>query len=388
MSGVHPQIFDTTDPVRYQASRRVTWASAALNFILSVVQVVAGVLGNSQALVADGVHTLSDLVTDVIVLFALKHGSKAADEEHPYGHGRIETAGTLVLGVMLIGVAIGIAWQAGGRLFDPAPLVAPSWLTLWIAIITLGAKESLYRYIMATATRYDSAMLKANAWHSRSDAISSLIVIIGIGGAIYGFGYLDAIAAVLVSAMVAKIGAGLGWQALRELVDTAVDVEEREAIRRVIQDVNGVKALHLLRTRRIGNQVLVDVHILVDRHLSVSEGHQIGEVVRSHLIEEIAPISDVTVHVDSEDDKEGIAHPELPLRAEMLPRLQEYFATIPEARLIDRTTLHYVNGRIDVELRLPLAAIPSIEDGRRLANRFAEAASGDRDIGQIDVCFH
>jgi cation diffusion facilitator family transporter len=388
MSGSHHHPSDVADPRRYQASRRVTWVSVALNLTLAVAQIVVGVVGNSNALVADGVHTLSDLLTDGIVLVALTHSSKDADEEHPYGHERIETAVTLVLGLMLVGVAIGIAIQAGGRLFDPAPLSAPSPLTLVVAIVTLTAKEWLYRYTLRTAAHYDSSMLKANAWHHRSDAVSSLIVIVGIGGALFGYAYLDAIAAVLVSAMVAKIGIGLGRQALRELIDTGLDADERSAIRDIIQGVNGVRALHLLRTRRVGSRALVDVHILVDRQLSVSEGHQIGEVVRSRLIERIPAVSDVTVHVDSEDDKEGIAHPDLPLRGEMLRRLERYFAHIPEHRQVDRTTLHYVNGRIDVELRLPLTAIRDIAHGRSLAQQFAGAARSDRDIGQIDVYFH
>lgn len=382
-----PHLAEMSDPARYQASRRVTWVSVVLNVLLTAAQVIVGFIGHSHALIADGLHTLSDLITDVVVLFALKHSNKAADEEHPYGHGRIETAVTLVLGITLVGVAVGIAWQAGVRLLSHEPFVIPSWMTFWVALITLALKEGLYRYTMRTAERFDSPMLKANAWHHRSDAISSFIVVAGIGGAIYGFGYLDAVAAVIVALMVAKIGGGLAWQALRELIDTALDVEERDTIRDVIGNVSGVKALHLLRTRRVGHRALVDVHILVDRHLSVSEGHQIGEVVRARLIEQIPAVSDVTVHVDCEDDDEGLDLPNLPLRAEILRRLDGYFAHIEEARKIARTTLHYVNGRIDVELQLPLSAIRDLEHGRRLAQAFTEAARNDRDLGQVEVCF-
>jgi cation diffusion facilitator family transporter len=384
----HSHTLDTTDPLRYRQSRKVAWVSLALNFVLTVAQIAVGVIGHSQALVADGLHTLSDLVTDGIVLFALKHGAKAADEEHPYGHGRIETATTLILGALLLAVAGAIAVQAGERLLGDAPTLTPSALTLWVALITLATKEGLYRYVMRTAKRYDSALLKAAAWHSRSDAISSLIVVLGIGGAIYGYGYLDAIAAIIVSFMVAKIGIGFAWHALQELIDTALAPEERDAIRRVIEGVSGVKALHLLRTRRVGNQALVDVHILVDRHLSVSEGHQIGEVVRSRLIDQIAPVSDVTVHVDSEEDSDGIDHPSLPLRDEMLQRLERCFAEIPEARLIERTTLHYMSGHVNVELRLPLTALQDPQTGRRLAQRFVEAARADKDVGQVEVGFY
>ncbi|MBI3900455.1 MAG: cation transporter [Gammaproteobacteria bacterium] len=391
MSGSHAHPhhpFDTTNPERYRASRRVTWVSVALNIVLTIAQVIVGLVGHSQALIADGFHTLSDLISDIIVLFALKQGAKAADDEHPYGHGRIETAVTLILGVLLIVVAVGIMWRAGERWFDAAPLVTPSAITFWVAVITFGAKEWLYRYTLRTAQRFDSAMLKANAWHHRSDAISSLIVIAGIGGAIYGINYLDGVAAMLVSVMVAKIGIELSWQALRELVDTGLDVDDRESIRRVIQSVDGVRALHLLRTRRLGDRAFVDVHILVDGELSVSEGHHIGETVRTRLIDEIEPVADVTVHIDSEEDLDGDPEADLPLRDEIVARLERYFATIPEARLIDRTTLHYVGGHVDIELRLPLSSATTPETGLALAARFAAAAKIDNDIGRVEVCFH
>lgn len=389
MSGSHSTLFDSTDRARYQAGRRVTWTSVVLNVALTVAQITVGVIGNSQALVADGVHTLSDLITDAMVLFALKHGSKAADEEHPYGHGRIETAVTLALGVILVVVAAGIAWRALERLvFNPDPFTPPAAIAFWVALVTLTAKEGLYRYTLRAATRYGSAMLRANAWHHRSDAISSLIVILGIGGALYGFGYLDAVAAVAVSAMIAKIGAELGWQATQELIDTGLAAEDREAIRRVIEDVSGVKALHLLRTRRMGSQAFVDVHILVDRHLTASEGHQIGEVVRQRLIRQITPVTDVMVHVDTEEDGAGNGTGELPLRGEIERRLQQYFAHIPEASAIEKTLLHYGKDRIDVELRLPLSVLRAPGEGRVLARRFAAAALDDPEIGKIDVYFH
>lgn len=388
MSGTHTHTLDGTDPNRYQASRRVTWVSVVLNLILTAAQVIVGVIGGSQALVADGIHTLSDLITDAIVLFALEHTSKGADDEHPYGHGRIETAVTLILGTTLLLVAAGIAWRAGDRLLlDPTPFTIPSALTFWVALITLAAKEWLYRYTMRTASRFGSAMLRANAWHHRSDAISSLIVLIGIGGALYGFGYLDSIAAIVVAVLIAKIGVELGWQALRELIDTGLEVEQREEIRHVITDVAGVRALHLLRTRRVGNDAFVDVHILVDRELSVSEGHQISEVVRKRLIEQISSVVDVMVHIDTEEDGAGNPNPSLPLRAEILERLTGYFSNIPQAVHIEQTLLHYGQGKVDIELRFPLSVIATADEGRSLAARFTAAASKDQQIGKVEVYF-
>lgn len=379
---------DRADPARYQASRRVTWTSIVMNLVLTFAQIIIGIIGQSQALVADGVHTVSDLITDGIVLFAIKHSAKGADDEHPYGHGRFETAVTLALGIMLTLVAVGITWRALHRLlFDPNPFAIPSTMTLWIAVLTLVVKEGLYQYTVRTATRYGSALLHANAWHHRSDAISSLIVVIGIGGALYGFGYFDAAAAIVVAVLITKIGVELGWQAVSELVDTAVDPHDREEIRRVIQNVNGVRALHLLRTRRMAGQAFVDVHIQVDRTLSVSEGHQIGEVVRRRLIEQITPVCDVMVHIDTEEDDAGDINPRLPLRAEIEKRLKRYFENIPQAASIDQTLLHYGKNRVDVELRLPLSAVNTIEEAQTLGRRFANAARSDKDIGTIEVYF-
>ena len=379
---------DTTSTERYAASRRVTLVSVLWNLVLTVSQVIIGLVGNSQALVADGMHTLSDVITDFMVLFALKHGRKDADAEHPYGHARFETAVTLLLGIMLVVVGAGIAINAGIRLTTAQTFVIPSAVTLWVALATLAAKEGLYRYTMLTAKRFDSNMLRANAWHHRSDALSSLIVAAGIGGSLLGFGFLDSVAAVVVALMVIKVGGELAWQALRELVDTGLAPDQLESIRRVILSIGGVKALHLLRTRRVGEKALADVHIIVDEHLSVSEGHQIGETVRARLIEEIAPMADVMVHIDTEEDIDDASCLDLPTRQEVERRLKKYFAHIPEARQIEQTTLHYLKGRIDIELLLPLIAVADATGAQDLARRFAETSQADQDIGRVELKFH
>ena len=388
MSAELHSTLDTASDGRYQASRRVTFVSIVWNLILTVVQILIGIVGNSQALVADGMHTLSDLATDFMVLYALKHGKKSADAEHPYGHARIETAVTMILGIILFGVGAGIAINAGIRLSTAQVFVIPATMTLWIAVITLFAKEGLYRYTMVVAKRYDSNMLRANAWHHRSDALSSLIVAAGIGGSLLGFGYLDAVAAIIVALMVAKVGVNLAWQSLRELIDTGLSTEDLGAIRRTILAVDGVRALHLLRTRRVGGQALVDVHIIVDDRLSVSEGHQISETARARLMREHAGIADVLVHIDIEEDIQGPACVDLPLRDEVLTRLTRYFQDIPEARAIEHTLLHYRNGRIDIELLLPLDTVADTAAARRLVARFVEAVRADREFGKVDVRFH
>lgn len=388
MSAELRSALDTTSDDRYQASRRVTFVSIVWNLVLTVAQILIGIVGNSQALVADGMHTLSDLATDFMVLYALKHGKKTADVEHPYGHARIETAVTMILGIVLLGVGAGIAVNAGIRLSEAQTFVIPSTMTLWVAVITLFAKEGLYRYTMITANRYDSNILRANAWHHRSDALSSLIVVAGIGGSLLGFGYLDAVAAIIVALMVARVGVQLAWQSLRELIDTGLSTEDLGAIRRTILAVHGVQALHLLRTRRVGGQALVDVHIIVDDRLSVSEGHQISETVRARLMREHTDIADVMVHIDIEEDIQGPACVDLPLRDEVLARLTRYFRDIPEARAVEHTLLHYRNGRIDIELLLPFDTVADTAAAQRLAARFVEAVHADREFGKVDIRFH
>jgi cation diffusion facilitator family transporter len=378
---------DRSTPERFRASLRVTLVNVTSNLLLTIGQVIVGILGHSQALVADGLHTLSDMMADFLVLFALAHGRKGADAEHPYGHERIETAVTMMLGVILIGVGTGIAVRATLKLVSATAFVTPSALTLWVAVGTLLAKEAMYRYTMHTASRFDSNMLRASAWHHRSDALSSLIVAAGIGGSLLGFAYLDAVAAIVVAAMIVKVGVGLAWQSLRELVDTGLDPSVVGEIRRVINRVAGVKALHMLRTRRVGGKALVDVHIIVDDHLSVSEGHQISEAVRARLMKEVEAVSDVMVHIDTEEDVEGPSCAGLPLRDEVLARLGQYFNNIPEAALVERTTLHYLDGHIDVDMVLPLDAAPNASAARTLAARLDAAVKADPYIRTIKVSY-
>lgn len=383
-------LFDTTDPMRYRASRRVTFVSMAANLCLTVAQIIIGLIGHSQALVADGLHTLADLISDLMVLFAIKHSAKEADEEHPYGHARIETAVTVALGGMLILVGVGVALRAGTRLMSDEPFTAPSLLTLLVAAVTILAKESLYHYTARTARRIGSDLLRANAWHHRSDAISSVVVFIGIGGSLLGFAYMDALAALGVAIFIAKIGFELGWGGMKELIDTGLEQEQLARIRRAILDVDGVRALHLLRTRRVGGRALVDVHIIVNDHISVSEGHYISEAVRRRLIEEINEVTDVMVHIDPEDDTVKAPCDDLPTREQIMTRLRGYFRGILRSEEIEQLQLHYIDGRLHVDLVLPLTRITSVSEAANLSQRLSDAVTqaGDKDIAQVNVYYH
>jgi cation diffusion facilitator family transporter len=368
---------------RYQEIRRVTLVGSAVDLALGVVKIVAGIYGSSQALVADGIHSLSDLATDFMVLVAAKHGSREADEEHPYGHGRFETIATVALGIALVVVALGIAFDAIRRLFLPELLLHPGWLALAVATVSIGAKEWTYHYTMHTARKLNSNLLRANAWHSRSDAISSVIVVIGVAGSMAGLTYLDAIAAVGVAYMITKIGVGLAWHSIRELVDTGLESEEIEAIQHAIMSVNGVQATHLLRTRRMGGHALVDVHIIVDPDISVSEGHQISETVRSRLIRDINVVEDVMVHIDPEDDENAAPCSHLPLRDVIMQRLENYWRDVGAARAIESITLHYLDGKIRVEPLLDVSRLGDSDDARKAGADLAAAVASDPDIKEV-----
>lgn len=370
---------------RYREIRKVTLIGSAVDLSLGVVKLIVGFLANSQALIADGVHSLSDLATDFMVLFAAKHGSRDADEEHPYGHGRFETLATVALGIALIVVAAGIAWDAVDRLFNPEELLQPGMFALMVALVSVGAKEWTYHYTMHLARKLKSNMLKANAWHSRSDAISSVVVVIGVAGTMAGLEYLDSVAAVLVGAMIAKIGWDLAWQSVHELVDTALEPERVNVIRQEILGVGGVRKLHMLRTRMMGGEALVDVHVIVDPKLSVSEGHFIGEMVRKHLIDGVDEVSDVMVHVDSEDDEKMKPSLGLPSRSQITKKLEECWTGMALARKIERIVLHYLDGKLDVEVCLLVDAADQVTKAE--LDALHRAASQLEEIRELSIYF-
>ena len=384
----HAPHHHSPDPLdaRYREIRKVTVVGGVVDLLLGIVKILVGAAANSQALIADGVHSLSDLATDFLVVFAAKHSHREADQEHPYGHGRIETVATVILGVALALVAIGICYDALHRMRDPELLGHPGMLALLVALVSVVSKEIIYHYTVRAARRLRSNMLHANAWHSRSDAISSIIVVIGVGGTMYGFTYLDAIAAAAVGVMIAKIGWDLLWKSLQELIDTSLEEDKVDAIRKAILDVAGVRALHMLRTRRSGSDALVDVHILVDPGLSVSEGHMIGERVRTRLIGEMDDVSDVTVHIDPEDDEVASPCTDLPLRDEIMQRLEEGWAKLDLDAGIEKVVLHYLDGKVHADIFVH--RVDTDMAGReRLADKIRKSARKVDDIGNVEVYF-
>ncbi len=356
------------DTGRYQESRKVTWVSVAVNLALTLAQVSVGLLANAQSLVADGFHSLSDLIADFLVLVANFHSRHPADARHPYGHQRIETAASFGLGLLLMATGGGILWAAASRIqhLDVLPPVAS--IALWTAAATLAAKEGLFRFMLRVGERLRSPMLIANAWHARSDAASSLVVTVGIAGSLLGYRFLDPVAALIVGFMILRMGAVFSWDALRELMDEGIAAAEVAAIGDTVRKTPGVIGVHDLRTRRMAQKVLIDVHVQVDGHISVSEGHRIGEEVRRRVLDDHDEVLDLLVHVDPEDDLTAEAAATLPDRAALLAHLRGLLATGQGLPEFDRVHLHYLGLKAEAEVFLPaeiagdLAAVARLED--------------------------
>lgn len=292
-----PEDTQHTPAERAAVAARSTWISVCVNLVLTVLQIGIGIVSKSQGLIADGIHTLSDLVADFVVLFANHHSKKDADQDHPYGHQRFETAASLALGLLLLAVGAGMLWAAVLKLEYPELVPQVHVIALWAAGAALVAKETLFRYMLAAAKRIKSSMLVANAWHARSDAASSLVVGIGIIGNLAGYPILDPIAALIVGFMVARMGWEFGWDALHDLMDRAVNEQEVDAIRATLSATPGVSGVHDVRTRKMGDMIVVDAHIEVDATLSVEAGHDIAVDARARVMQRHRVLNLMT-HVD------------------------------------------------------------------------------------------
>lgn len=332
---------------------RASYVGAAANVFQTLIKIGFGILGQSAALIADGIHSLSDLLSDLLVIIAVTLGSREADYEHPYGHRRFETIATVILGVSLIAIGGAIAWSVMNRMAHPEYLPVPNELSLGIALVSILLNEWLYHYTKGIAKKTRSKLLLANAWHQRSDAITSVVVLFGIGAVMFGYPLADAIAALVVALMIAKIGLNLILESIKELVDTSLPPKLVAEIRNTIMGIDGVEGIHLLRTRQMGEDALIDAHIVVDPRITVSEGHSIGDTVRDELISRFDDVIDVLVHIDPEDDEGFFEHGKPLTRQDVKFLLDRYLADIKTS--IQDFRIHYLNGQIEVEVVLPFA---------------------------------
>ncbi len=301
MRSIPPSDFEEESAVslqeRARAASRSTWVSVLVNVALSAAQILIGYFAKSQALIADGIHSLSDLLSDAIVLLANRASQKAPDAEHPYGHQRYETAASFAIGALLLGVGAGMLWAAVQKVQNPDGIAIVHPVAFYVALGALIGKELLFRYLLAVAKRVKSSLLVANAWHARSDAASSLVVALGILGNLAGYPILDPIAALVVGLMVLRMGWNFAWNAMNDLMDRAIDEEEAQAIRATIEATPGVRALHDLRTRKMGDMIVADAHIEVDADLTVEAGHDIAVEARKRVMQRHRVLNLMT-HVD------------------------------------------------------------------------------------------
>ena len=314
---------------------------------------------NSHALLIDGIHSFSDLITDFFVLMISRFAHDEPDQEHPYGHDRIETIGTFALGSLIMFSAGALAYESIERLIENKQQLIPGWPTLVIAFISIISKEWIFRYTKSVGERLRSPIVVANAWHSRSDAYSSLVVFVGIGFSFFGFVWFDTIAAFIVALMIGKIGWDFVKNSVSELADTGVDKETLKEYRETIKSIHGVQGAHNLRSRRMGYKVILDVNVEVNDILTVSEGHEISSWVAKALIEKYDEVYDVVVHTDIENDMVSQFHSNslelLPLRDKVMMDLKDCWGgdILSEVKHL---RLHYHNQKILVELYLPLSA--------------------------------
>ena len=291
-------------PSREGEIRRVTLWGLAVNILLTVGKLLAGLLGRSAAMLADTAHSASDLATDALVLGFVRVSGKPQDDSHDYGHGKYETLGAVIVGLVLIGVAAGIFIDSAERIeavVDGTGIPRPGMVALVAAAVSILAKEILYRYTIATARKVESSMLKANAWHHRSDAMSSVATLVGIAGARYlgeQWVILDPIAAIVVGALIIKVAVDMIRPNLDELLERSLPAETEAEILRIVSSEEGVADPHNLRTRRVGPNIVVEIHIRLDGQMTVCESHEVTRRIESHLRDRFGVGTIVTLHVE------------------------------------------------------------------------------------------
>lgn len=296
---------------REQEISRVTLVGSVVNLLLVVVKAVAGIVGHSAAMISDAVHSLSDFITDIVVLIFVRISGRPQDEDHDYGHGKYETIATLLIGLALAAAAIGIVVSGAAKLahwLQGEQLPSPGKLALWAALVSIVTKEILYQYTRIKGRRLDSPALEANAWHHRSDALSSIGAAIGIGGAILlgdRWTVLDPLASIVVGAMLMKVAWDVLKNSVNELTESSLPEETEREIEEIITSFPDVTDPHNLRTRRIGNRIAVEAHIRMDGDLPLKEVHARASDIERKLRERFGAGTHVTLHTEPAEKSQG-----------------------------------------------------------------------------------
>ncbi|MCK5878075.1 MAG: cation transporter [Candidatus Marithrix sp.] len=368
---------------RYISIRDVTILSVIVNTLLTIVKITFGILGHSHALIADGIHSFSSLAVDAMVLLAAKYSISPPDARHPYGHGRYETLVTLAAGLLLIFMAIGLFSESYEQLAGHKPPSEPIGIVLIIALAAIVIKEAIYHYTIYIAKQVNSPMLVANAWHHRSDALSSSIVFISVLGCMAGYSWLDAIATIIIAAMIAYIGIEECLPAINKLADTSINKNKRFEITKIVQSIDGVRSIQKLRTRKMGINILIDMCIVVAPRISVSEAHQISEIVRDRLLDEMEEVVDVLIHVRPENATDNL---HLPQRSEVIANLQKQ--SVEAVEKMERVTLHYLDGKLILDIDLPLNIIQNNAQARSISQQFSNFAINKHYVHSVNIYYN
>lgn len=286
---------------RHSEGERVTWIGAIANLILALIKFAAGIAGKSEALIADAAHSLSDLLSDFVVLVSLNIAKRPIDEERPYGYGRVETVGTAILGIILIGAGIGIFWDAISTIRGGVGH-APTFTAFIGAVVSIASKELMYQYTVRVGRRIHSPSVIANAWHHRSDAFSSIATSVGIAAAMFGWPIFDPLAAIVVTGLIMKAGWDISRESFMDIIDTSVKKEVRHRIISAALEPEGATSYHDLKTRKTGSEILVDIHIEVDPLMDVTRAHVIADEVKDTIMQNVINVADVLVHIDPEGE--------------------------------------------------------------------------------------
>ena len=373
-----------------RAARNVTLVGLVLDAVLGISKVVVGFLYNSYALIADGIHSFSDVASDIMVLVLFRISREEPDEDHPYGHERFETLGAVILGSVLIALAGALAWEALQRVWQSVHSI-PGWPVLVVAVFAVLSKEWIYHYTLRVGRAVRSDLLVANAWHSRTDALSSIIVLIGASGAMLGYPWLDAVAACGIAVIVAKIGWHLAWDNVKELVDTAMPLEKQRHLREVAEATEGVESVNAIKSRRMGSDFLLDIHLQVDPQVSVSEGHEIGVRAEHRLLEAVPEVREVTFHIDAEDEalQESVHSAILPSRSSVAEELERRWGDLINFHNTCPPRLHYLADEVSVELFLESrdAINESAQDEQDLTHQLRTRTADLTWLGEIRIWY-
>src|SRR3990167_5011408 len=333
------------DYPRYRQAKHITLIGAAVNLLLSIVKILFGWLGHSTALIADGIHSF------------------------------------------LIMVGLGILVDSIREIMSSQYGKMPSIFVIVVAAASVVVNELLFYYTLRTAKRIESGLLRANAWHRRSDSFSSIVVLIGVIGTLLGVHFMDSLAAMIVALMIVKMGGQMAWQSIRELIDTGIDEQQKQKIIALITATPGVKAVHQMRSRTMGGKYFIDVHLQVDPRISVSEGHYIGDKAYLQLRQAFLNIKDITIHIDPEDDEETKPNINLPNREQIMTDLNKHCQNLPGWKNLLTTRLDYLAGKIYIQLVMPLSLLSKDLSGEEVQSQYCTVLANIETIAKISIVF-